>query len=139
MVLGAGWGLWEYQAVRATTREAARLAAVGIPDLTAYRKAVVCLGTRNGLQPGSLTQLELLFHPDTTPFGLATNSTAIIDGYVEVRLTYRSSIRSLPLADWSFTDANGQFVSATVTRIEEVGTGDVTSDQKISVTGEVCS
>lgn len=143
MIFGAGWGLWEYQAARAAAREAARLASLGIPDQTAYQKSVVCLGERNGMQPGSLVQIDLTFHRvDTggTITQLTSTTPAVVGDYVQARLTYASSLRDLPIARWALTDDEGHFRAVALTRIEQVPlVSGVVTGQTVPVSGEVCA
>jgi len=144
MIFGSGWGLWEYQAARASAREAARLASLGIPDPTGYAESVVCLAEINGLRQGSLTTIDLAFHPDATPSGLAASVTATQGsyGYVEVTLTYTSALDGLPLVPWTL--GNGGVVDVvSLTRIEQVPDSEtapdrVVSAQTLSATGLAC-
>jgi hypothetical protein len=142
MIFGAGWGLWEYQAARASAREAARLASLGIPDPTAYQTAVVCLGERNGMQPGSLVQIDLTFHrvdASGTLTPLTSTTPASVGDYVQARLTYTSSIRDLPVARWTLTDDAGHFRAVALTRVEQVPVSSgVVTDQTVPVLNEVC-
>ena len=132
MIFSAGWGLWEYQAGRATTQEAVRLASVGIPSLPGYERNVLCLSEANGLRPGALTRIELSFHADATAAALTTTSDAVAGGFARVRLTYSSAMGDLPFAEW----ADGFTVQA-MTRVEAVS--EVRAAQTLTTTGETCS
>lgn len=134
-IIGVGYGLFEIQGARATARDAARLAAVGVPDLGGYERAVVCLGERNGQRPGSLTTIALAFHPDPT----ATTATTAAPGkYLSVSLTYTSALDGLAFLPLTFTDDDGHITASAVTRIEQVGGSDVQTASTITVTQE-CS
>ncbi len=136
MIFSAGWGLWEYEAARATAREAVRLASVGIPDVTAYHHGVVCLGEHNGMRPGALTGIQLRFHANTLLDGLE-GSLAAPGGYVEVKLTYASALGGVIPSP--FTDDQGRFTTGAVARIEQLDRLDVATDQLLTITGERCS
>ncbi|MDQ1287413.1 MAG: pilus assembly protein [Actinomycetota bacterium] len=135
MIFSAGWGLWEYQAVRATAREATRLAAVGIPDLAAYQRGVVCLGQRNGLPAGALTAVDITFHADALLTGLAGAAPAP-GGYVEVRITVASALRGV--VPTLLTDDTGHVTTGAVSRIEQLGGTDLRADASLTTTGTVC-
>lgn len=143
MIFGAGWGLWEYQAARASAREAARLASLGVPDQTAYQKSVVCLGERNGMQPGALVQIDLTFYRvDTagTLTPLTSTTPASVGDYVQARLTYTSSLRDLPIARWALTDDAGHVRAVALTRVEQVPVSSgVVTGQTVPVSGQVCA
>jgi len=124
-----GWRIWEHQAGQSTARDAARLASLGVPtDLTAYRHDVVCFGERNGLKPGTLTSLRL----DYFDAAMATATSAVYGGYVQVSLTYRSALGAMPLVSGS----DGTFTSAGLYRVEQVGTA--SGPQTVSISGERC-
>lgn len=134
MIFSAGWGMWEYQAARATAREAARLAAVGIPlDTSLFRRGIACLGEGNGLHSGALTGIEVHFHTDATLQGL-TDSMGVVPGsYVTVTLTYTSALRGVLPSP--FTDDDGTFTTEAVSRVEQVGLSDLQADPPLIAVG----
>lgn len=144
MVFGAGWGLWEYQAARATAREAARLASLGIANQTAYATSVVCLGEHNGMRPGSLIEIDLSFYRviDGALTKLISTDQATVGDYVRAQLTYASSIHDLPIARWALTDADGHFRTVALTRVEQIPVSvppGIATEQLIPVVDEVCA
>jgi len=107
-----GWRLWEHQAGASTAGQAARLAAVGVPDVTGFEQGVLCLGERNGLHAGGQQQLKVTFldrqfHPTTLPQ---------LDGYVQVSLTYRSALGAFPLV----TSDTGTFTTTAVSPLQQL-------------------
>lgn len=135
MIFSAGWSLWEYQAARATAREAVRLASVGIPDGTAFGRGVACLGERNGLRPGALAGIQLSFHATSLLDGLE-GGVAQPGGYVEVRLTYTSALSGVLPSP--FTDDQGRFTTGAVARIEQLGRLDLASSGAVPVSQGTC-
>jgi Flp pilus assembly protein TadG len=145
LIIGAGWGLWEYQASRSTAREAARLASLGIYKDTTYEHEVACLGERNGIQAGALSKIDLkFFHPnDYTGVMEPNTSAAVPSNYVQVTLTYISTLRGLPFVTWAFADGAGHFDTTATTRIEQVPRVDqapsrIASSQTLNVSGQSC-
>lgn len=124
-----GWRIWEHQAGQATAREAARLAAVGIPSLPTFRHDIVCLGEHNGLKAGTLTGIDVRFYSDGA---LTTAAPALWGGYVRVTLTYRSALGAFPMV----TNDSGVFTSTGVNRVEQ--TDVVSTAQTLALVGETC-
>lgn len=134
-IIGVGYGLFELQAARATARDATRLAAVGIPDLTQFKRNVVCIGERNGIRAGALTGIQVAFHTDA---GATTAPTVPAPGnYVSVRLTYLTTLDGLPFVGRVFADDDGQIAAEAFSRVEQVGT--VVSGQTLTISEEVCA
>lgn len=140
LIFGTAWALWEYQAARATAREAARLASLGIPDASAWKRGVLCIGERNGLARGATSQLTLTFYADATKVGNATMAApATTGGYVDVQLAYVSAVRGVPFFSELFTaHPGGVLTSSSVARVEQVSLGGVTTGQTLTTTGEGC-
>jgi len=125
-----GWRLWEHQAAASTAGQAARLAAVGVPDVAAFEQGVLCLGERNGLHAGGLQQLKVAFldrslHPATQP---------PFDGYVQVSLTYRSALGAFPLV----TTDTGTFTTTAVSPLEQLPSVAGTLAQTFTLGGVRC-
>jgi TadE-like protein len=116
-----GWRVWEHQAAQSAVRDAARQAAVGIPDLGRFRTTVLCLSEQDGLRRGTLQQLKLDFLADPA----AAPGTAQYGGYVRVSLTYRSALGAFPFV----TSDDGTFTAVATSRLE----------QMLAFTGEGCS
>ena len=125
-----GWRVWEHQAGQSTAREAARLASVGVYDLTAFRHDVVCFGEHNGLKAGTLTKLQLDFFNSRMDSATPTSADY---GYVQVSLTYRSALGDVPLIG----AGDGGFTTGGLYRVEQLGTA-LTSPQTVTVNGETC-
>lgn len=135
MIFSAGWGLWELEAARATAQEAVRLASVGVPDESTYRRGVACISEHNGMRPGSLTGIQLTFHADHTLAGLLGQQAPVTGGYVEVRLTFTSALQGVVPSP--FTDDRGRFTAGAVSRIQQLG--DILTDRTLTLTGEECA
>jgi hypothetical protein len=126
-----GWRVWEHQAAQSTAADAARLAALGIPNLNSYQNGVLCIGEHSGLQHGSLERLQITFYPDVT---MTSPEPALLGGYVQVSLTYRSALGAFPM----ITTGNGAFTSTGTSRIEQLGPTDVNTGQILTLGGASC-
>jgi hypothetical protein len=141
MIFGAAWALWEFQAARATAREAARLASVGIPDVTAFERGVLCIGERNGVPRGATNELKITFYenPMRIPNTPLSTTPATVGSYVDIQLTYTAAARGLPFVSGLFAE-NGRFTTSSVARVEQLVQGsDIALGQTITSTGKTCS
>jgi Flp pilus assembly protein TadG len=113
-----GWELWELQAGQSSAREVARIASIGglADGRDPFVASAACLVSRNGPNAGQLTGITVVFSLD--PGGSRPMAATDLDGYVTVKLTYRSTLAGL--LPTPLTASDGSYTSVAVSRLEQL-------------------